>query len=417
VLRERTARRAFFCFALILFVAPRAYAVRVDYPLGEGDEGGSPSGPLYMRTFAQVAVHAEPKPWSPMIARVDPGAVLELEAGHGKAGCGAGWMERASGGFVCAEHLIETPEKRPLPSPDDLPGVLDGTTAHLIGKGGANLYRSLAALDLGDALVLLFRGSVLSIRERLRRNGDDYLRTRGGMYARAANAVEKPGPILSLGVDVADGAPAPGGIVIAEGAQLRAEPGADGAPVRPLARWSQLPAPQDGPLAAEGGFIPLPDGFAADDDVARVREAPRPRGLAPDERWIAVDLGEQLLHAYVGDRLVRIVPCSTGLNGNTFRGHFRIQWKRRIQTMQLKRGHVRVEDVQWVMYYDKARSIAIHTATWHNEFGRPMSHGCVNLPRDDARWLYEWSSPSPAPEDSETFPHEGSPGTRVIVFG
>jgi hypothetical protein len=45
-----------------------------------------------------------------------------------------------------------------------------------------------------------------------------------------------------------------------------------------------------------------------------------------------------------------------------------------------------------------------------------MSHGCVNLPTEDARWLYEWSLPHSMPEDSESFQSEENPGTRVVVF-
>jgi hypothetical protein len=416
VLRRTTLCCALICLAAAL-AASRAFAVRVDFPLGGDDEGGAPPSPVLMRTIVQTVVHAEPKSWSPMIARIEADAVLQLTAGHGDAGCAGGWMARAAGGYVCAKRLFETFEKAPRPSPEDRPDLLSGTSQVLLGPGGANLFRSISDLDLGQALVLLFRGSVLTIRERLHRNGEDFVITRGGMYARARNAVDLPKPIPSLAVDVPAGAPRPGGVVISAGAVARAEPRADAPSLRPLARWSAIPGPATGLPAVTGGFVALSDGgFAADDDIARVREAPMPSGLATDERWIAVDLGEQLLHAYVGTRLARIVPCSTGLSGNTPKGHYRIQWKRRLQTMQLKGGHVRVEDVQWVMYYDKARSIAIHAATWHDGFGRRMSHGCVNLPTDDARWLYEWSSPSPAAEDSETFPHEGAPGTRVIVF-
>ena len=49
-----------------------------------------------------------------------------------------------------------------------------------------------------------------------------------------------------------------------------------------------------------------------------------------------------------------------------------------------------LEDVPWTMYYDKAR--ALHGAYWHNGFGTPRSHGCVNMSVGDARWLYDWAS-------------------------
>ena len=49
-----------------------------------------------------------------------------------------------------------------------------------------------------------------------------------------------------------------------------------------------------------------------------------------------------------------------------------------------------VPDVPDVMYFDNDGN-ALHGAYWHNNFGTPMSHGCVNLPLDVAHWMYEWA--------------------------
>jgi lipoprotein-anchoring transpeptidase ErfK/SrfK len=82
----------------------------------------------------------------------------------------------------------------------------------------------------------------------------------------------------------------------------------------------------------------------------------------------------------------------------------------------MKNGRLRIEDVQWVMYYNRKDGIAIHSAYWHDDFGKPVSHGCVNLTIPDARWLFEWSAPWVLPEDSERFPAPGQPGSTVVVF-
>jgi lipoprotein-anchoring transpeptidase ErfK/SrfK len=74
-----------------------------------------------------------------------------------------------------------------------------------------------------------------------------------------------------------------------------------------------------------------------------------------------------------------------------------------------------VDDVPWVMYYIPERGFALHTA-WHSNFGHKASHGCVNLPRDDAKWLYEWVSPVSLPFHSENLSSHHEKGTRVIVF-
>jgi lipoprotein-anchoring transpeptidase ErfK/SrfK len=49
-----------------------------------------------------------------------------------------------------------------------------------------------------------------------------------------------------------------------------------------------------------------------------------------------------------------------------------------------------LEDVPWTMYYDEAR--AFHGAYWHNSFGYPRSHGCVNLSLGDSHWLFDWAA-------------------------
>jgi hypothetical protein len=233
----------------------------------------------------------------------------------------------------------------------------------------------------------------------------------------AHHTAKLPPPIRQLGVDVSADDPLPGGIVISVDAPVYAAPGAAGEPLRRLARWSVVPRAGDSPLAAEDGWVRLPEGgYLADEHLARVRPRARLDRIADDERWLAVDLDEQLVHAYAGDRLLRAMPCSTGIRGNTRPGRYRIQWKRRLQTLRPKAGHLRVEDVQWVMYYDRRRSIAIHTAYWHDDFGRRKSLGCVNLPTDDARWVFDFTLPLARPEDSEALPTRRRPGTRVIVF-
>jgi hypothetical protein len=50
-----------------------------------------------------------------------------------------------------------------------------------------------------------------------------------------------------------------------------------------------------------------------------------------------------------------------------------------------------IEDVPWTMYF--SGNFALHAAFWHERFGRPRSHGCVNLTPTDARWLFQWSAP------------------------
>jgi lipoprotein-anchoring transpeptidase ErfK/SrfK len=107
------------------------------------------------------------------------------------------------------------------------------------------------------------------------------------------------------------------------------------------------------------------------------------------ERWIDVDLTHQLLIAYEGETPVRWVPVSSGLaRYPTVVGQFRVYVKY-LSTHMSGDGYD-YPDVPHTMYYYKG--YAVHGAYWHNNFGHPMSHGCVNLPLPEAEWLYGFAS-------------------------
>jgi hypothetical protein len=65
------------------------------------------------------------------------------------------------------------------------------------------------------------------------------------------------------------------------------------------------------------------------------------------------------------------------------------------------------------MYFYGAYSI--HGAYWHNDFGRPRSHGCVNVPIADAKWLFEWADPVLPAGVSEVWDTVGGTGTLIVI--
>ncbi|WP_341528174.1 L,D-transpeptidase [Nostoc sp. UHCC 0302] len=106
-------------------------------------------------------------------------------------------------------------------------------------------------------------------------------------------------------------------------------------------------------------------------------------------RWIEIDLSEQRLRAWEGKKLVYSYRISGGKRSTpTPIGRFRINSKYRTHRMR-GRGY-NIPDVPYTMYF--YRGYAIHGAYWHNRFGTPVSHGCVNLPVKQARNLYSWAS-------------------------
>ncbi len=103
---------------------------------------------------------------------------------------------------------------------------------------------------------------------------------------------------------------------------------------------------------------------------------------------IVVRLGAQEVDVYEDGRLLRTLVASTGLPQTpTVQGEFKIYHKLASQTMAGPDYYL--PNVPWVMYF--YQGYGLHGTYWHNNFGQPMSHGCVNLRTPDARWLYEWA--------------------------
>ena len=131
------------------------------------------------------------------------------------------------------------------------------------------------------------------------------------------------------------------------------------------------------------------------DYLGIVFPSPRPERVGPGEKWIEIDLYEQTLAAYEGDRMVFGTLISSGLPGSyTRRGLFRIWHKVYLAKMSGRQGrpeYYYLEDVPWTMYFD--RDIGLHGAYWHDSFGYRKSRGCVNMPPIAAQWLYSWTDP------------------------
>jgi len=105
--------------------------------------------------------------------------------------------------------------------------------------------------------------------------------------------------------------------------------------------------------------------------------------------WIDIDLGDQMLYAYNGDEIVGSFVVSTGVSAHpTVTGQYNIYVKY-LYTDMSGPGYY-LPDVPYTMYFYSG--YGIHGTYWHNNFGVPMSHGCVNMRTSDAEWLFNWAS-------------------------
>ena len=105
--------------------------------------------------------------------------------------------------------------------------------------------------------------------------------------------------------------------------------------------------------------------------------------------WVEVNLSTQMLYAYNGSQIISSFLVSTGTNSYpTVTGTYKIYAKLPTYTM-IGPGY-NLPDVPYSMFFYKGYSI--HGTYWHNNFGTPMSHGCVNMNTNDAAWIYNQSS-------------------------
>lgn len=104
--------------------------------------------------------------------------------------------------------------------------------------------------------------------------------------------------------------------------------------------------------------------------------------------WFDVDLSDQRMYAYEGDTLVRTFVVSTGTwQTPTITGKFKVWIK--LKSAPMSGPGYYLPDVPYIMYF--SGDYGIHGTYWHNNFGVPMSHGCVNLSIPDAEWAYNFA--------------------------
>lgn len=143
-------------------------------------------------------------------------------------------------------------------------------------------------------------------------------------------------------------------------------------------------------------------GWVDDRHAGRVDPAKKmPAWGKNGEKWIDINITKQVLVAYEGTKAVYATLVASGESGlddpetskATKRGIFRIHTKYISMTMDsdVVGEEFELRDVPYVQYFEDG--YALHGAYWHDKFGRPKSHGCVNLSPEDARRLFFWTEP------------------------
>jgi len=134
-----------------------------------------------------------------------------------------------------------------------------------------------------------------------------------------------------------------------------------------------------------------------------------------EQKRIYVDLADQVVTAFEGDKAVFVARCASGAKGTeTPLGAFRTYHKGPSVHMTNQgdgtENTYHLPGVPWVSFFT-GTGVALHGTYWHNDYGRPSSRGCVNLSSSDAKFLYRWTRP----EVPAGTPYLSQPGAGTLV--
>lgn len=140
------------------------------------------------------------------------------------------------------------------------------------------------------------------------------------------------------------------------------------------------------------------------------------------DKHIYVNLTTQHLFATENNRVVYDFPISSGKWHPTPTGNFKIWIKLYATRMTGGEGddYYDLPNVPWVMFFagdgvSQADGFSIHGAYWHNNFGHPMSHGCINMTPEDAKTIFDWATPNTT--GPRTYATDQDAGTPITIYG
>lgn len=148
-------------------------------------------------------------------------------------------------------------------------------------------------------------------------------------------------------------------------------------------------------------------------------------GSNDSPKRIEVDLTNQKLYAYEGSTKVYDFLISSGKWYPTPTGTFHIWGKFKYIKMSggnpLTRTYYYLPNVPYVMFFSNeqvaaSRGFSLHGTYWHDNFGHPMSHGCINMKTEEAEMLYYWSQPSVG-DNKSIRASAKDPGTEITIYG
>ena len=329
------------------------------------------------------------------------GAGVWLTARREEVVGGAAWYQTAGGDWVKADTVeffqpsdlcgiqLDTTAPPPPPPPPPIPGgdrkgVVTATTLNVRTRPGVTAGNPPVAVLHAGALVTIF--------EEQAAGGEVWYRIDVNRWVAAkwVRLNESRGR-TTQGREPAQIPAPPFGWVVPDVLDVRATPGvaASNPVIEQLQHYAVRPILQEVTVSGERWCQVGDQQWVEVRQMGVVRLRARPSSIRQGELWVAVNLSQQTAVCYEGDRPVFAALISSGAGGTpTVQGIFRT-W-RRLETGKMSGPGYYIEDVTWTCYF--YGGYALHTAYWHDKFGRPRSHGCVNLSPHDAWWIHQWSA-------------------------
>jgi hypothetical protein len=331
--------------------------------------------------------------------------------------CKNPWWQVGPSAWLCSDEATLT-RVDPTEASSD-PKSSDSLLYVAVGKNGALGYRRREEVDVGSPGAELQPGFMLGITQTSEDSDATKLQTTHGYWISARDVqVVKPssfhGNELDGELEI--------GWVFDKRAPVYSAPDKKAQPPAFVDRLTQVAigGQQQKP---SGLWLKIDQGWLKASDVRVPELQSPPSDVAVDERWIDVDTKSQTLVAYTGTRPVFATLVSTGrgkpgTEEATPSGLHRLWIKLKRSDMDNlddadSASPYAVEAVPYVMFFD--RGYGIHGTYWHDRFGTPKSHGCVNVSLNDARWLFDFTGPHLPRGWSAVFPNATERGTLVRV--
>jgi hypothetical protein len=155
--------------------------------------------------------------------------------------------------------------------------------------------------------------------------------------------------------------------------------------------------------------------------------APISPDVPPELKRVEVSIGQQLLFCYEDDLLVFSARIASGASffddagkihqfGTPYGEHrvIRKTPSRRMVGGEIINDRYDLPGVPWCIFFTGSGA-AIHGTYWHNDYGRPRSHGCVNVTSDASKWIYRWVNPAAAYEDDIRWTSKEEADTATLI--